>query len=191
MTASVQPTDAVVIVDVQNDFCPAGALPVADGDQVVPVLNRLIGRARRARAKVVVTRDWHPADHCSFAARGGPWPAHCVQDSPGAEYRPDLDVPGDAIRVDKGTDPHREAYSGFDGTGLAGRLKREGVRRLWVGGLALDVCVKATVLDAIREGFEVHVLVPATRAVGVRPGDGRRAIEQMETAGAVIEETEP
>ncbi len=182
--------DAVIVVDVQNDFCPGGALAVPDGDQVIGVLNLWIEQAERAGATVVFTRDWHPADHCSFLTQGGPWPVHCVQHTPGAEYHPGLRKPGTAINVDKATDPGREAFSGFAGTALGDRLRRKGIRRILVGGLALDYCVRATVLDGIAEGFEVHLLPAATRAVELAPGDGRRAIDEMRSAGAVIEEEE-
>jgi nicotinamidase/pyrazinamidase len=183
----LHPSDAVIAVDVQNDFCPGGALAVPAGDEVVPVLNRWIDRSEAAGATVVVSRDWHPADHCSFEARGGPWPVHCVRDTPGAGLHRSLHVPDTAVRVDKGTDVEQECYSGFAGTGLGERLRRLGVRRVFVGGLALDYCVKATVLDALAEGFETHVLLPASRAVNFEPGDDERALEAMTRAGAIID----
>ncbi|MHC4415824.1 MAG: nicotinamidase [Planctomycetota bacterium] len=182
------PRDALLVVDVQNDFCPGGALPVPCGDEVVPVLNRWIEQAERDGALVVLTRDWHPPDHCSFKDRGGPWPPHCVRKTPGAAYHPDLRLPQCAIYIDKARDPDRESYSGFEGTGLAERLRLAEVQRLWVGGLALDYCVKGTVLDGLAAGFEVHVIRPATRAVDVLRGDGQRALEEMRSAGAIIEE---
>ena len=182
--------DAVIVVDVQNDFCPGGALAVPDGDRVIPVLNLWIEQAQRVGATVVISRDWHPADHCSFLSQGGPWPVHCVQRTPGAEYHPELRRPATAIYVDKATDPDHDNFSDFTGTALGDRLRRKGIRRLFVGGLALDYCVRATVLDGIAEGFEVHLLSEATRAVELAPGDGRRAIDLMRSAGAVIEEEE-
>ena len=188
VTHALSPDDAVVVVDVQNDFCPGGALPVADGDRVVPVLNEWVEGAARDGAVVVLSRDLHPADHCSFTAEGGPWPVHCVRDTPGAAYRPDLRIPDDAVHVCKATDASPDRYSGFDGTGLGDTLRARGVRRLWVGGLALDYCVRATVLDGLAEGFEVHLIVAATRAVDVKRGDGAGAIEAMRAAGAIIEE---
>jgi nicotinamidase/pyrazinamidase len=188
MAERLQRGDALIIVDVQIDFCPGGALGVPDGNRVVPVLNGWIDEARRVGATVVVSRDWHPADHCSFEAQGGPWPVHCVQNTPGADFHPDLRVPPEAIHLDKATDPARENFSDFAGTGLGDQLRQRGVTRLWVGGLALDYCVRATVLDGLAEGFEVHVLLPATRAVDVNPGDGDRARHQMRSAGAIIEE---
>jgi nicotinamidase/pyrazinamidase len=184
----LEPSDALLIIDVQNDFCARGSLPVPDGDAVVPVLNRWIVAARRAGVPIVASRDWHPAGHVSFRARGGPWPPHCVQGTRGAEFHPALDLPPDAPIVSKGENPDRDNYSDFQQTDLAARLRRQGVRRLFVGGLALDYCVRATILDAIREGFEVHLIRAATRAVDVNPGEGERALQQIRTAGARIEE---
>ena len=182
------PNDAVIVVDIQNDFCPGGALPVPEGDQVIPVINRWIDQAERVGATIVLTRDWHPANHCSFETEGGPWPVHCVQRTPGAEYHPDLRMPQSAIYVDKATDPARENFSDFAGTALGEQLRRKAVQRLFVGGLALDYCVRATVLEGLTEGFEVHLLLPATRSVDVKEGDGQRAIDEMRAAGAVIED---
>jgi nicotinamidase/pyrazinamidase len=193
MTMSIpklSPIDVLLIVDVQNDFCPGGALPVAEGDRIVPVLNRWIDAARRGRALVVASRDWHPHNHISFRERGGPWPVHCVQDTPGAAFHPDLLLPADALILSKGTAADKDNYSPFEGTHLAETLRRRGVRRIWVGGLAQDVCVRATVLDALAAGFEVHVILDATRAVNVNPGDGLRAVEEMRARGAVIESGE-
>jgi nicotinamidase/pyrazinamidase len=176
--------DALLIVDVQNDFLPGGALAVPQGDAVVPVLNRWIARFRDRGLPVVATRDWHPPDHCSFRSRGGPWPEHCVAGTPGARFAPDLELPQDALIVSKATESDREVYSGFQGTDLAERLRALGVRRLFVGGLATDYCVLETVRDALREGFEVVVLRDAVRAVDVNPGDGERALEEMRRLGA-------
>lgn len=187
MSAQLSGRDALVIVDVQYDFCPGGALPVPDGDQVIPVLNRWIGAATTVGAAVFASRDWHPANHISFRDRGGPWPPHCVQGSHGAQLHADLRLPDDAVIIDKGTDPDRDAYSAFDGTLLADLLKERCTERVFVGGLALDYCVKATVLDGLREGFEVHLIRDATRAVEVEPGDGERALGEMRMAGAIIE----
>lgn len=178
--------DALVVVDVQNDFCPGGALPVPEGDRVVPVINAWIRAARGAGVPVFASRDWHPPGHASFRERGGPWPPHGVQGSWGARFHPDLELPPEAVVVDKGTDPDRDAYSAFEGTDLARRLREAGARRLWVGGLALDYCVRATVLDALRNGFAVRLLRDATRPVEVRPGDGDRALGEMAAAGAEI-----
>jgi len=173
-------TDALIVVDVQNDFCPGGALAVPDGDRVVPVLNALL---RRAGLLAVATRDWHPPDHCSFVTQGGPWPVHCVAGTPGAEFHPYLDRGQIGHVVSKATARDAEAYSGFQGTDLAAFLRGRGVRRLFVGGLATDYCVKATALDGRTEGFEVFLLTDAIRAVVVKPGDGDRAIAEMQAAG--------
>ena len=180
------PSEGLVVVDLQNDFLPGGALAVSGGDQVVGVLNRWIEAYTEAGRPVVLTRDWHPPDHCSFRAQGGPWPPHCVAGTPGAEFAPGLARPGSAIVVSKATEPEAEAYSGFQGTGLADRLRGLGVEKLYVGGLATDYCVLETVSDALSEGFEVEVILPAIRAVEAEPGDGRRALRRMETEGARI-----
>ena len=178
--------DALLLVDVQLDFCPGGALPIEGGDEVMPVLNRWIEAAVRRGLPVYASRDWHPPGHPSFREQGGEWPPHCVQETPGAEFHPDLALPDTAVRFAKGVRFDRDQYSAFDETGLATRLRRDGVRRLWVGGLARDVCVRATVLDALREGFEVRVLVAGTRAVV--EADGVAALEEMERAGARLTE---
>ncbi len=181
------PSDALLVVDVQNDFCPGGALPVAEGDRIVPVLNRWIEAARAGGAVVVASRDWHPPGHVSFRERGGPWPAHCVQNTDGAAFHPGLHLPDDAVIVSKGTDPDHDTYSAFGGGQIADDLRRRGIRRLWVGGLAEDYCVRATVLDGLKAGFEVHLIADAVRPVDVQPGDGRRARREMREAGCVVE----
>ncbi len=181
--------DALVIVDVQNDFCPGGTLAVPDGDRVVPVLNRYAERFHAAGAPVFASRDWHPPRTKHFREWGGAWPPHCVQGTPGAAFHPDLRLPPGTEIVSKGADPDVDAYSCFqaeagDGLPFAAALGERGVGRLFVGGLATDYCVKATVLDALKEGFEAVVLEDAVRAVEVRPGDGERALAEMRAAGA-------
>jgi len=180
--------DALLIVDVQVDFCPGGALPIENGDAVVPVLNRWVDAAVGAGVPVFASRDWHPRHHLSFTESGGQWPVHCVQDSPGAAFHPALELPDSAIFVTKGVRFDRDQYSAFDETGLATELGRRGVRRLWVGGLAQDVCVRATVLDARRQGFETILIADATRPV--TPSGGEQAIEDMRQAGARFERTD-
>ncbi len=171
--------DALLIVDVQNDFCPGGALPVPGGDRVIPVLNRWIAAAREGKARIYASRDWHPPDHASFQAQGGPWPAHCVRDTAGARVHAQLELPDEAELVDKGIQRDRDNYSAFDETDLSERLRAAGVQHVWVGGLAQDYCVLATVLDAIQAGFDVHLITEATRPVEVHPGDGQRALDKM------------
>ena len=175
---------ALIVVDVQQDFCANGSLAVPDGDAVVPELVTWISHFQARGLPVVYTRDWHPRDHSSFREQGGPWPSHCVANERGAQFHPDLPVPEDAWIVSKATDVEGDAYSGFDGTELEAKLRAEGVDSVYVGGLATDYCVKATVLDALRAGFEVFVILAALRAVDVQPGDGAAAIEAMRRAGA-------
>ncbi len=186
MTASVDlgPGTALIVVDVQRDFCPGGALPVPEGDAVVPVLNRWITAAEEAGALLVFSRDWHPRGHPSFAAEGGPWPEHCLQDSPGAAFHPALRVPAEAYIVSKGTRFDKDQYSAFDETGLAALLAKRGIRRVLIGGLARDVCVKATALDAVGAGFETWLISEGARALG--PESGAAADREMTAAGVHI-----
>lgn len=177
---------ALIVVDVQNDFCPGGALPVSAGDSVVSILNRYADLFVRSNAPIYATRDWHPENHLSFKERGGPWPPHCVQGTEGAEFHPRLTLPINATIISKGTDPDREAYSGFQGTDLTERLKRRRIERLFVGGLATDYCVKSTVLDALKAGFETVLLEDASRGVEVQPGDSEKAVEEMKKKGASV-----
>lgn len=174
---------ALIVVDVQNDFCPGGALPVPDGDRVVPILNDYIRTFSKIGAPIYFTRDWHPSGHISFKEEGGIWPPHCIQGTRGAAFHPDLALPEEGVIISKGTDPQEEAYSGFQGTGLAERLKRQGIRRLFIGGLATDYCVKNTVLDALEAGFESVYLEDASKGVEVAPGDSSRAVSEMAQAG--------
>jgi len=181
--------DALLIVDVQNDFCPGGALGIPEGDRVVPILNKWIDEAMAAGVPVFASRDWHPPNHISFKERGGPWPPHCIQGSRGAAFHPDLRLPYDVQIISKADTPDKDSYSAFGGTDLTSRLKSADVKRLWIGGLAQDYCVCETALDAIRKGFDVHVIADATRAVNVNPEDGRRALAEIQRAGGVLEET--
>lgn len=178
--------DALIIVDVQNDFLPGGRLAVPAGDEVVAPLNACIGRFAAAGLTVVASRDWHPAGHCSFVARGGPWPPHCVAGTPGAAFAPGLALPGEAWIVSKAMTEVADAYSAFAGTELDARLRAAGVGRLVVGGLATDYCVLNTVLDALGLGYRVAVLEDAIRAVNVAPGDGEAALARMRSAGARV-----
>lgn len=176
--------DALVIVDVQNDFLPGGALAISEGDAVIPPLNEAIRMCAAAGLPVFATRDWHPADHCSFVDRGGIWPPHCVAGTEGAAFAEALNLPASAAIISKAAGSDADVYSGFAGTDLAQRLSEEGVARVFVGGLATDYCVLNTVLDARKEGFGVIVLEDAVRAVEVESGDGARAIARMRNAGA-------
>lgn len=178
------PRDAVLVVDVQNDFCAGGALAVPDADVIVEPINELTRAAERAGALVSYSRDWHPQDHVSFHEQGGPWPRHCVRDTWGARFHPALRIVPGSLIVDKATDPAREAYSDFDGTELARTLHARGIRRVLVVGLADEYCVRSTVLDALAHGFETIVLTSCTRAIDVHPGDGERARQEMVAAGA-------
>lgn len=176
--------DGLLIVDVQNDFCPGGALAIDQGDAVIPVLNTWIAAAQGKGIPVYASRDWHPASHPSFVSEGGPYPPHCVQDTPGARFAPALLLPDDAIVITKGTRFDQDQNSVFDQTGFNQRLLRDRVSRLWVGGLAQDICVLESVLDARAVRLEVLVLEQAVRPV--TPEGGRQALEQMRRAGAEI-----
>ncbi len=204
----IQPGDALIVVDVQNDFCPGGALAVPDGDAVVPVINRIM----RAFPVVVATQDWHPDGHISFASRHVGrepfqvvqiegteqvlWPDHCVEGTPGADLHPDLDATALRVVLRKGTNPEVDSYSAFvendrmTTTGLAGLLRELGVQRVFLGGLATDVCVRATALDGRRAGFQVILLEDACRAVDVPPGNLEKALEEMKAADVPILRTD-
>src|SRR5215212_5440096 len=176
---------ALIVVDVQNDFCPGGALAVAGGNEVVAPLNGLIEEFLSRDEPVFKSRDWHPPNTKHFEAFGGTWPVHCVQETRGAEFHPELlDDPRITV-ISKGTGDE-DTYSAFDGTDLAASLREQGVEEVMVGGLATDYCVKNTVLDALREGFKVKALANAMRPVELQTGDGERAIDEMREAGASI-----
>lgn len=177
--------DALLIVDLQNDFLPGGSLGVPRGDLVIDPINTLIALYASRGLPVYASRDWHPNDHCSFAAQGGPWPPHCVADTPGAAFSRLLSLPQDAIVISKAATSHEDAYSAFNGTGLARSMLADGVKRVTVCGLATDYCVLNTVLDGIDAGFEILLALEGTRAVEVKPGDGDRAISRMLSRGAV------
>jgi nicotinamidase/pyrazinamidase len=176
--------DALIVVDVQNDFLPQGALAVLQGGAVVPALNRYIAEFVRQGLPVIATRDWHPRQHCSFREQGGPWPPHCIAGTSGAGFPQNLALPPGVRVVSKGTRPETDAYSGFEGTDLAAQLRALGCTRVFIGGLATDYCVRASALDALTEGFEVVVLEDAVRAVDVRPGDGQAALDEVAARGA-------
>jgi nicotinamidase/pyrazinamidase len=184
MRASITGGDALVVVDVQNDFTPGGALAAPDGDKVVPPLNDYITRFHRAERPIAASRDWHPEDHMSFEAEGGPWPPHCIQDTEGADYHPDLELPADTHHVRKGRDPDEEDYSAFKGgPDLDAWLEDNDVERVYVGGLTTEYCVKNTVEDALDRDYQVFLLLDAIKPVD--PDDGDEAIADMLQAGAV------
>lgn len=185
---------ALIVVDVQKDFCPGGALPAPGGDDIIPALNRHVADARTRDIAVYASRDWHPAKTSHFKAYGGEWPPHCVQGSAGAQFHPDLKLPPDTIVISKGDDPQRPGYSAFDGHTAEGStllhdLRERHITRVYVAGIATDYCVKATALDALRAGLEVRVLPDAITGIDVRPGDAQRALDEMSSAGAHIVES--
>ncbi len=180
-------SDALIVVDVQNDFCPGGALAVPGGEGVVPRINRLMPRFEH----IVFTRDWHPSDHCSFGAppeyRDGSWPPHCVQHTPGAEFHGSLAVPGDALVLNKGEDPDVEEYSGFARPTLEAHLRQRHIQRVFIAGLATDYCVKETALGAVQAGFETIVVMDACR--GIAEDTIQTATEALKKAGVFLRGT--
>jgi len=178
--------DALLLVDVQKDFLPGGALAVPNADKILPFLNAYIKIFSNRGLNIYLTRDWHPKDHCSFKECGGLWPKHCVQESEGAKFAEELIIPDNAIIISKATDKDKDAYSGFDNTELDSLLKSKNIERLFVGGLATDYCVKATVLDALSLGYKVFVLLDAIKAVNVNPNDEEVALLEMKDKGATF-----
>ncbi|MGW8303958.1 MAG: isochorismatase family protein [Desulfobacterales bacterium] len=183
-----QKGDGLLIIDVQNDFCPGGALAIEKAAEIIPVLNDWIKEARRVGLPVYASRDWHPDGHISFKAQGGPWPPHCIQDSDGAEFHPALRLPDDVVKITKGVRFDRDQDSVFDETGLTEQLTRDGVRRLFIGGLALDACVLASVIDARKAGFEVQLILDAVRPVNEK--EGREALSKIKKSGSEIVTTD-
>lgn len=177
---------AILIVDLQNDFCPRGALAVTDGDKIVPIVNDLITIATRRQMPIIASRDWHPQNHCSFKEQGGQWPVHCVQSTWGAELHPDLKLPKDLTIISKATEPDKDSYSAFGETDLEKLLQEMEIQKLWICGLALDYCVKATALDAQKLGFKTTVFENATKAVNIDLNDTWNAKIQMWNAGIKI-----
>jgi nicotinamidase/pyrazinamidase len=175
---------ALIVVDVQRDFCPGGALPVADGDKIIPAVNELVRAFENASLPVFFTRDWHPKNHMSFKAYGGPWPPHCIRNTRGASFHPSLAVPRGAEVIDKGTLQADDAYSGFEGTDLERRLHNLHVKQIYVAGLATDYCVKNTVVDGLVKGFETYVLSDCVKGVNLKPTDSARALRVMLSRGA-------
>ena len=184
VSVGVQSGDALIVVDVQNDFLAGGSLAVPCGEDVVPVLNHYIREFEVKGLPIFLTRDWHPPSHCSFEAQGGVWPPHCIAGTRGAEFAPNLEVPGSATIISKATGVEKDAYSGFDETNLNSELRDRDIHRLFVGGLATDYCVLNTVRDALSNGYDVFLLIDAVRAVELQAEDGRRAVDEMVRRGA-------
>jgi len=184
-----EPRQALIVVDVQNDFCPGGTLAVPHGDEVIAPLNKLIDEFLERGAPVYKSRDWHPPTTKHFEAYGGKWQVHCVQNTRGAEFHPDLRDDPRITVISKGLGD-TDCYSAFDETDLADRLHKQNIEEVVVGGLATDYCVKNTVLDALKHGFKVKAVENAMRAVELQPGDGARAIDEMRAAGADIVSTD-
>jgi nicotinamidase/pyrazinamidase len=182
----IGPNDALIVVDVQNDFCAGGALAVPGAEAILGNVNRLMPRFRY----VLATKDWHPAMHSSFQPQGGPWPPHCVQDTSGAALHPALNASLVQQVVHKGREVEAPGYSGFEATDLAADLRRRGVTRVFICGLATDYCVRATTLAARAEGFTAVAVADAMAAVDVNAGDGQRALEEMEAAGVELASTD-
>ena len=178
--------DALIVVDVQNDFLAGGSLEVPQGNEIIPVFNQYIEAFATNGLPVFATRDWHPSNHCSFKAQGGLWPSHCVVDTEGAQFAPDLLLPGSAVVISSATETDKEAYSGFQGTDLDERLRSVHIQRLFIGGLTTDYCVLSTVKDAIEQAYKVFLLQDAIKAVNVNPDDGKKAEEEMTRLGAVL-----
>ncbi len=179
MTLSLEHHDALLVVDMQLDFLDGGSLAVEGSLAIIPVVNGYIDRFKRARIPIFACRDWHPENHCSFVEHGGIWPPHCVAESSGAAFHPDLCLPPGTYVASKGTRVDRDAYSALDGTEMEREMRAQDVQRVFVCGLATDYCVLASARDLAKSNFDVVILEDAIRAVDVRPGDGERAIEEM------------
>ena len=182
---------ALLIVDVQKDFCPGGALAARGGDDIIPAINRHLADAREHEVAVYASRDWHPRETSHFKQYGGEWPPHCVQGTAGAEFHPDLKLPADAVVISKGDDPAKPGYSAFDGHTSSGKslahdLRDRNVTRVDVAGIATDYCVKASALAALRAGFDVRVLTDAITGIDVNPGDADRALQELTGEGAQL-----
>jgi len=176
--------DALLVIDIQNDFLPGGSLSVPEGDQVIPVLNDYIDQFIKRQLPVFATRDWHPSNHCSFIQQGGPWPEHCITGSKGAEFSADLHLSASTHIISTGIDVEQEGYSGFENPALKLQLDNAGAKRLFIGGLATEYCVLNTVLDALNYHYKVLLLTDAICAIDVRPQDGENAINEMIQQGA-------
>lgn len=190
MRAKLQKGDALLIADPQNDFFPGGALAVPKGDEILPIINEWIKAAEQSDAPIIFSRDWHPENHISFKAQGGPWPPHCVQNTFGAEFHPDLYKPKNFIITSKATKPNKEEYSAFEGHTqnnklLTEKLRELNVKRIWIAGLALDYCVYFSAIDAHKSGFEYHIILPGCRSIDKKTES--KAITDMKAQGAILE----
>ena len=185
--ANLQPDkkSALILIHLQNDFFPGGALPVEGGDQILPKINQYIAFFQHQGASVMATRDWHPPNHCSFNEQGGPWPPHCVQGSRGAQFHADLHLPNGSLIISGATNPKKDIHSGFDGTSLADYLEDQDAKTIYIVGLATDYWVKQTALDGLKLGLRVVVLEDATHGVNLKPEDSEQALQEMTTAGAI------
>jgi len=188
-TVYLQDGDALVVNDVQDCFLPGGSLGVQSGDEVIAPLNKAILIFQRLELPIFFTRDWHPADHCSFQQQGGPWPVHCLADTEGSDFAADLIVPENRVIISKGTDRNYEEYSSFRGRDYQGvmlseHLEQLKVRRVFIGGLATDYCILNSVIDLRNVGYEVFVLIDGVRAVNVKPDDEEKALNKMRRIGA-------
>lgn len=185
MRISVTRDSALIIVDVQNDFLPGGALAVPEGDTVIKPINSYVKLFDDMNRMIVATRDWHPDNHISFKERGGPWPKHCVKNTYGAEYPDSLRLPDDIIIISKAYEEDLEAYSGFEGTSLDEVLREAGIKRIFVSGLATDYCVRSTALDGLELGYQVVLLLDAMKGVNVTPGDSEKAVREVILKGGI------
>ena len=186
---SLKSKKALLVVDVQNDFCPGGALGIHGGHKIIPILNKCIKFFEKENSPIIVTRDWHPLVPKHLKQFGGVWPEHCVEGSPGAQFHPDLELPKDALVMSKGMDPEKDSYSAFHATDssgmvLANLLKNLGVTEIYIGGLATDYCVKYSALDALKAGLEVFILTDAVAGVNLQPEDSNLALQEMVSRGA-------
>ncbi len=185
----LQPGDVLIITDMQNCFLPGGSLPVTEGDTIIGPLNSALDAFAAAGLPVIFTRDWHPPDHCSFRVRGGPWPPHCVQGTEDAAFSGTLHMPRQPLVISKAVNPNKEQYSAYYGHDEAGATLADNLRalkpgRVFIGGVATEYCVFKTVLDMLKDGYNVYVFEDGVKPVDVNPGDGQAALENMEKRGA-------
>jgi len=187
----LEPGDVLIITDMQNCFLPGGSLPVTLGDSIIGPLNHALDVFAAAGLPVIFTRDWHPPDHCSFRVRGGPWPVHCVRDTEDAAFSPRLNIPSKPIVISKAVDPDKEQYSAYFGHDEAGLTMADNLRalkpsRIFIGGVATEYCVFNTVMDMLKDKYNVYVFEDGVKPVDVNPGDGQAALEKMEKRGARV-----